>query len=301
MKVNDIYVLVLGGEKFKDSRIKHVHNTWLNCFPNYLISCDGKLDDNMRHAVVTKHNNWHSCPPKIFKGLELIVNEKSDCSWVFIADDDTFVNVVNLVAFTGLVNVKKHKMYGKDMTGNYPYGGGQIKYLSGGGGTLLPMHVATAMLKKAKEENWFEWLCWPRQIPPKHQGDYPTSAGADTKLGWLGNQIGVEQGSYPHLFHPEGYKKYDHDPRNILQCITYHRQYGDKQKMLNDIVFEDIKKNKIDLNKVEIKKIKQQKPAVNNVQANRNTQASSYYMNTELLLLRKKIERLEKQFNKSLK
>lgn len=297
MKIDNIYILILGGSRFKDSRIQAVCDTWLKNFSNYFISCDGPLDKAINHKVVTEHNNWHSCPPKIFKGIDFVLNNNNNCEWLFIGDDDTFVNTVNLVNFTKLLDVSEEKMYGKDMTGNYPYKNSQIKYLSGGGGTLLPMHVAKKMISKAKKEKWFEWLCWPRQIPPKHEGDYPTAAGADTKLGWLGNQLGIKQVSYPHLFHPEGFKKYKHDPSNILQCITYHRQYGKAQKQLNDIVFEDISANTVSLDAPKPKKVVE-KPLAQSIENNFST---SYYISTELLLLRKKIERLEKQFNKSLK
>lgn len=301
MKIDDICVLILGGSRFRDSRIKAVRETWLANFNNYFISCDAPLDKDLNRAVgvtgdfifTTDHSDCHSCPPKIFRGLEHVVANANDCPWLFIGDDDTFVNTVNLIAFTKMLEVTDDKMYGKDMTGNYPYNGGQIKYLSGGGGTLMPMHVAKKMIKRAKEEDWFEWLCLPRQIPPKHAKDYPTAAGADTKLGWLGNQLKITQVSYPHLFYPESYKKYKHDPSNILQCITYHRQYGNAQRELNEIVFKDISKNKLSLEPPAPKKVIE-RAAVQNIEKGFGT---SYYINTELLLLRKKIERLEKQLN----
>ena len=299
MQINNIYILILGGSKFKESRIQAVCDSWLKNFSNYFISCDGQLDSKINHQVVTEHNDWHSCPPKIFRGMDYVVKNNNRCEWLFIGDDDTFVNAVNLVMFTKFLNVKEEKMYGRDMTGNYPYNGTQIKYLSGGGGTLIPMHVAKKMISKAKKEKWFEWLCFPRQIPPKHEGDYPTAAGADTKLGWLGNQLGIEQVSYPHLFYPEGYKKYKHDPSNILQCITYHRQYGDKQKQLNDIVFKNLSKNKVSLEPPKVKAQEQQAKA-KPTQSVGNSISNSYYINTEILLLHKKIERLEKQINKKL-
>ena len=293
MEINNIYVLILGGARFKDSRIQSVCDTWLANFTNYFISCDGELNEKINHQVVTEYTDCHSCPPKIFKGMDYAFKNNNGCEWLFIGDDDTFVNTVNLLNFTKLLDVNEDKMYGKDMTGNYPYNGGQIKYLSGGGGTLIPMHVVGKMLDKSKQEGWFDWLCRPRQIPPKHEGNYPTAAGADTKLGWLGNQLGIVQVSYPHLFHPEGYKKYKHDPSNILQCITYHRQYGQAQKQLNDIVFADLSANTLSLEPPKPKKAIEP-PQPQSFENNFNT---SYYINTELLLMRKKIERLEKQIN----
>jgi hypothetical protein len=291
MRNNDIYILILGSGRFKDSRIEHVCNSWLRSYSNYFISCDAPLRGDVHHIVATKHNDSHSCPPKIFKGLEYITSAPNNCSWLFIGDDDTFVNSINLNSFVAQLNPAEKKMYGKDMTGNYPYKTGQIKYLSGGGGTLLPMCVAQEIIKKIKSEKWMEWLCRPRQIPAKHEGDYPTAAGADTKLGWVAGQLGIEQVSYPHLFYPESYKKYKHEPTNILQCITYHRQYGEAQKQLNDIVFKDVKANTLSLTPPTPKPA----PTTQSEVVVRNVQTTSYYIDTELLLLRKKIERLEKQ------
>jgi hypothetical protein len=304
MKIDNIYFLILGGSKFAESRIKPICRTWLGQCNNYLISTDGELGKNIKHEVVTQYNDCHSCPPKIFKGMEFIINEKSHCEWLFIADDDTYVNLINLNSFIKLLDVKEDKMYGKDMTGFYPYNGKQIKYLSGGGGTLLPMHVAGKMIDKAKKENWFDWLCLPRQIPPKHQKDYPTASGADTKLGWLGNQINIKQLSYPHLFYPEGYKKYNHLPENILQCITYHRQCNQQQDLLHSIVYKDVSKNKLSLEPLEpiidkTKEIKNKNSSKSPVRNPDYHPITSYYINTEIMLLHKKIEKLEKEIYKN--
>lgn len=288
----DIYILILSGGRFERSRLEPCLKSWVSHFKNFLVSTDKEPSFSVPHIVATDHNDGHSCPPKIFKGIQQVLNNPKGCKWLFIADDDTFVNHVNLTSFVKGLSDSKDALYGRDMTGFYPFKGRQIQYLSGGGGTLMPMQTASKMIGHAMNQGWMEWLVHPRRIPAKHKGDMPTEAGADTKLGWLAEQLEVKQHSFKHLFHPEGYAKYKKDETSILECITYHRQYGDAQIRLNDIVNREPQLNRIDLKTPKPKANIQQAPKT---QKTGNTNQTSYYLSTELVLLRKKLARLEQK------
>ena len=62
-----------------------------------------------------------------------------------------------------------------------------------------------------------------------------------------------------------------------------YRQYGKAQKQLNDIVFEDISANTVSLDAPKPKKVVE-KPVAQSIENNFST---SYYISTELLLLKK--------------
>lgn len=297
---DNIYILILSGRNFEDRRLKPCLDSWVSHFKNFLISTDKELSFEAPHIVATEQKDGHSCPPKIFRGIEKILEDPKGCDWLFIADDDTFVNHINLTSFARGLNAKDEALYGRDMTGFYPFKGRQIHYLSGGGGTLLPIKTAEKMIDTAKERGWMDWLVEPRRIPAKHKGGFPTQAGADTKLGWIAEQLKIKQYNLRHLFHPESYAKYKKDAASILECITYHRQYGDAQTRLNEIVNREPQLNTLDLTPPKPKppspKEKERQKVVSG-----NNPPVSYYLSTELLLLRKKVKKLEAQVESILK
>jgi len=237
----DIYILIQGSAKFKNNRLQGCLNTWLSHFENYLVSSDGDLGPDIKHFIATDLNDWHSCPPKLFRGMEKIANDDLGCKWLFICDDDTFVNYLNLISFCNQLDISEDKLYGRDMTGNYPFGHRQLKFLSGGAGTLMPMRVAKQISNKIKKENWMEWLSHPSVFPGdwKAHKEYPIHAQADNKLGWVAETMGLEMVNFPNLFHPEPPSKHKKSPESILECITYHRIMGEGWARLEKIVMNN--------------------------------------------------------------
>ena len=135
------------------------------------------------------------------------------------------------------------------MTGHYPWGADTVPFLSGGGGTLIPMHVAREIIKKIKDNKWMSWLVQASRYPPTFFGDtdnpldrFPFQAGADVKLGWITDKMEIEQVNLPKLFHDEGPGFYDERPENILHSITYHRMGKDDQLNLQSIIDMNISK-----------------------------------------------------------
>ena len=236
---NEIYVLILGSVKFKSNRLQGCLDTWLPHFKNYLVSSDGDLGSDIKHFIATDLNDWHSCPPKLFRGMEKIANDDLGCKWLFICDDDTFVNHLNLISFCNQLDISEDKLYGKDMTGNYPFKNRQLKFLSGGAGTLMPMRVAKQMLNEIKKENWMDWLSHPSVMPPKHEGEFPVQGVADGKLGWVAETMGLEMVSFPDLFHPEPPAKHKKPLESILECITYHRIMKEGSASLEKIIMDN--------------------------------------------------------------
>ena len=218
----DIYILIQGSTKFKEGRLRGCLDTWLEKFKHYLVSSDGLHEETVNHIIATSLDGWDSCPPKLFKGLAHIVNEPMECKWVFICDDDTFVNNLNLISFCERLDPAAPALYGRDMTGNFPFGHRQLKFLSGGAGTVLSVNTAKKIIDKINKEDWMGWLCHPYVHPPDHTAhkEYPVHAQADNKLGWVAETMGIEMVNFPDLFHPE--PSWKHLP--ISRSITHHRQ-----------------------------------------------------------------------------
>tara|TARA_R110001583_G_scaffold2390_1_gene17380 strand:- start:1111 stop:2763 length:1653 start_codon:yes stop_codon:yes gene_type:complete len=248
--VENVYALILGGGIFLNDRIKGCLDTWIQYFNNnYLFSIDKYIGPDINHVVTTDITDWNSCPPKIFRGMESVIEKNKNCEWLLIVDDDTFVNSSNLKFLVNTLNVKERKIYGKNMTGHYPWGADTVPFLSGGGGTLIPMHVAREIIKKIKDNKWMSWLVQASRYPPTFFGDtdnpldrFPFQAGADVKLGWITDKMEIEQVNLPKLFHDEGPGFYDERPENILHSITYHRMGKDDQLNLQSIIDMNISK-----------------------------------------------------------
>jgi hypothetical protein len=199
----EIYILILSSIKFKNGRLQGCIETWLSHFKNYLVACDGDLGPDINHFIATDLSDWHSCPPKLFNGIQKVCANDLGCKWLFICDDDTFVNYLNLISFCDTLDLSSNKLYGKDMTGHYPFKNRQLKFLSGGAGTLMPMRLAKTIIKKIKSTGWMEWLVRPSAIPPRHnQEEFPINGVADS----------------------------------ILDCITYHRIYRRSAGILEEII-----------------------------------------------------------------
>jgi len=234
--MNDtIYILIQGSVKFKTGRLRGCLDTWLKNFKYYLISSDGSHGPDIPHIVATDLSDWHSCPPKLFKGLDELANNPMGCQWIFICDDDTFVNYLNLSELSSRLNSQDRKIYGRDMTGNFPFKNRQLRFLSGGAGTLIPMQVAKEISNKLQEKD-FKWVYGPSRWPPRGNTEFPEDSQADVKLGCIAAALNIQQINFPKFFHSEPPQHYKHNDSGILSCVTYHRLFAPRQLELMKII-----------------------------------------------------------------
>ena len=238
--IKNVCPLVLAATPARPQLFKACLETWLPYFENYLISGDSELTDDISHCIASDNTGWHSCPPKLFNGLKEVVKKYPDCEWVFIVDDDTFVNDIHLRALISTLDPDVRAIYGRDMTGNFPFNNEQVPFCSGGAGTLIPGAIVSEIVSKIQTPEW-SWLCRCSRVGEVRCdiGEIPLDAQADVKLGYFTWKNNIEQVNLGELLRPENYDHPWHGsvgPEDILNRVTYHRQKEKDQRVSAEIL-----------------------------------------------------------------
>jgi hypothetical protein len=90
-----ILLLLISTRKFKNTRLKYVTDTWLNDVDNYIIISD-ENNDNPKTIKATNDDSYESNTIKNLFALKYAYDNYNNYDWIFICDDDAFINYENL-------------------------------------------------------------------------------------------------------------------------------------------------------------------------------------------------------------
>ena len=233
---------------------------WIPYFEDYVISSDCDLGSEVQHVVSTTETGYGSCPPKLFNGLKWVVKEKSHCEWVFVMDDDTFINDINFRKIINELDPTRRTTYGRNMTGVHRWKGKRIKFFQGGTGTLIPMFIAREIVEKMAMEGW-DWLTDIAHQPMyqdgfwgwHYTGEIPRWHQDDVKLGYFMERNDIEQVDLGEVmrFGPED-DVGPSEPEDILNRVASHRYvYAPDMYRLKEVLDQRGSESSINLKKIQ--------------------------------------------------
>ena len=216
-------------EKYKN-RVESIKNTWIQDVDDYLFYSDHEdpsdniikvCDDPSYGGLEVKGVNFYNLLKHIFFDEDIKILDYFD--WLFMVDDDTFVNVKNLELFAE--SADNSKVYGEIFTyqthpDNPMYSNPSFKksykWYSGGAGVL----VHTNTLKKIDEFINYQ---------TRHD---------DVSIGltFINNSIELVDSDNFNSQPPEFWGE---DDSEIINKITYHHIDENKMKTLYSIVHKN--------------------------------------------------------------
>jgi hypothetical protein len=103
-------------------RVNNILQTWGSSITDIIFYSDHQdSDKNIVKATVSENTGqYNSCPEKIYHRLKQI-KENNIFDWYVFVDDDTFVNVKNVITF--LQDANKDCSYGSSANWGHPQGG----------------------------------------------------------------------------------------------------------------------------------------------------------------------------------
>ena len=230
--IMNILCAIKTGINHKETRIPSLENTWTKHI-DYLYFSD--YEDKKYDMIKTTNNtDYYGAGEKGINFLNMVKDIEYEGAkildlydWIFYVDDDTFVNVPNLLKFAETAD--NNKVYGyifnsKKNSDNPMYERGIIpkssKFPSGGAGVLISSKVFRAI----REFKFF--------VVPQFGHD-------DVDMGLNFEQYGVEQINCD-LFNSQDPEFHRHDEDSIKKSITYHHVDSNLMRSLYAINYEVI-------------------------------------------------------------
>lgn len=195
------------------SKINAIFKTWLNGIDDYIIYSDHE-DSEKNIIKVCDDDSYGGLEDKGINFFNIMKNiDTSDGTpildyydWIFLVDDDTFVNVKKLNEFISSVTeeasygyVFSYETHSANPMFSYPGFDRSTKWYSGGGGLL----VHTNCIKKV--DNFVKYNT-------RHD---------DVTIGLNFHKHGIKL-IHDDKFHSEPPEFYGHKNSNITENITYH-------------------------------------------------------------------------------
>jgi hypothetical protein len=142
-----ILVSILHGSMFP-SRYDNVIKTWGKDIDHIFYSDHEDLEKNI--IRVSEKTHYHSNEEKHINALKYVNDNKPDYDWFFFCDDDTFVNVNNLIEYTKTAN--DAMVHGSVLKKTWP-SDLNLVYCSGGAGYLISKKILSEVCKKIDVTN----------------------------------------------------------------------------------------------------------------------------------------------------
>ena len=130
-----ILISIISTQKYLESRINIIKNTWLQDTENYVIISDYN-DTSLNTVKITEDSTYESNVIKNFKSFKYFYENYSDFDWFLNLDDDTFLNYKNLKSLINTLSVEDIFMLGRINYGSLPEDL-SLNYCSGGAGYLF--------------------------------------------------------------------------------------------------------------------------------------------------------------------
>ena len=142
-----ILVSILHGSMNPD-RYDNVIKTWGKDIDHIFYSDHEDLEKNI--IVVSDKTHYFSNEEKHINALKYVNDNKPDYDWFFFCDDDTFVNVNNLIEYTKTAN--DAMVHGSVLKKTWP-SDPHLVYCSGGAGYLISKKILSEVCKTIEVTN----------------------------------------------------------------------------------------------------------------------------------------------------
>lgn len=208
-----ILISIISTQKYLESRINLIKNTWLQDTENYVIISD--YDDASLNTVkITEDTTYESNVIKNFESFKHFYQNYSDFDWFLNLDDDTFLNYKNLKSLINTLSVNDVFMLGRINYGSLP-DDPSLNYCSGGAGYLFNRKTL--------------------EILKDIDMTYNKSRFADANVGFYcrDNNIPIIDND---LFHQREPSYYGSDENKIKKSITFHYIFNDEFNKLYNII-----------------------------------------------------------------
>jgi hypothetical protein len=206
---SDVFITVLTTYNYKEKRQKYLENTWLLDVENYIFASD---KDEGKNLKLSERTDYQSAEQKQINSIPFLFGLSRKFKYYMFVDDDTFVNVDNLLNF---LNSQEIKTAGRILSKTTDSGNGifrhfpSLEYYSGGAGFLFDRQIL---------EKIFYSMSYYQETP-----------WGDVSLGLIMQKAGIKVEDYSNLFHSFSPKTLNHGKEKIIESITYH--YVDPQTM----------------------------------------------------------------------
>ena len=220
-----LLVTILSTEKYFETRVKYVKESWLKDFSYYIILSDHE-DKSSNVVKITDDNSYESAVEKNLKSFSYIYDNYSNFDWFLNVDDDSFVNYKNLMELISTLPIDKVVKVGHLNNGTAGFG---INYHSGGAGTLFNKE-ALKILKKITDTNKYDYYRDEFESYTATQTPF-----ADANVGIFCNDNNLTQVHCP-LFNPEKPTFHNYTNDEIRKQITFHYIYGEEQVKLYNFI-----------------------------------------------------------------
>lgn len=143
----DIFFSILSCKDFISTRQKHLKSSWVQNI-KYMFASDITTEDNVMLTTQTGHI---SAEIKQLESLNYILKNHANFEWYFFCDDDTFVNVENLINYLNslpehISNIGKVLSSETDpMNPTWKAFNKGFKYYSGGAGFAIRKDLLTKL------------------------------------------------------------------------------------------------------------------------------------------------------------
>jgi len=214
LQIEDIFFSIISCKKFISTRQKHLKLSWVNNI-NYIFASDVNTEDNVQ---LTLREGHISAVDKQLNSIDYLLSNFPNFEWYFFCDDDTFVNVKNLICYLNSLP-KSVTSVGKVLSFNtdpqnpmWTIFDNDFGYYSGGAGFA----VRKDLLIKLNSKNL------------KLKSKY-----SDVSMGFLM----IDEVLHDcNLFNSQNPITANHSENKIKTCITYHFVKEDIMKALYDFV-----------------------------------------------------------------
>jgi hypothetical protein len=208
-----ILISIISTQKYLESRINIIKDTWLQDTENYVIISDYN-DTSLNTVKVTEDTTYESNVIKNFESFKHFYNNYSDFDWFLNLDDDTFLNYKNLKSLINSLSVEDIFMLGRINYGTLP-DDLSLNYCSGGAGYLFNRKTL--------------------EILKDIDMTYNKSRFADANVGFYcrDNNIPIIDND---LFHQREPSYYGSDENKIKKSITFHYIFNDEFYKLYKII-----------------------------------------------------------------
>ena len=144
----DLAVVVMAGS-VRLERARAAASTWASMLPREAVLFVGDVNDEASGMItlpsLAGRAGYHDAQHRTLRGLQHLVATPSrlrDARWVLLVDDDTYVNVPELLGLVAPFNSDAPLLMGHFFYGPEERGGDEISVVGGGGGMLLSRRAA---------------------------------------------------------------------------------------------------------------------------------------------------------------
>jgi hypothetical protein len=208
--MNRLLIAIISSKSFLDTRQRYLKNTWLNHIDDYVFISDFNNYDNIEVVKDCGYSSGESKPIEFLKYVYQSYLMRSYYDWIFICDDDTFINLKNFCLFYQNKVIDQDSIYGNilspDSDPKNPiwHQRKDIRaYPSGGAGYFISMKSIYAIVQSDL------------------YGSIPSTGFGDIHIGLLAKNIKLNLIHEPKMFSGNEYQLNLTD-EDIKHSITLH-------------------------------------------------------------------------------